>query len=48
MAILGILKHSKIPLRIFTLIGVIASVVSILIAFFFFYNFIFEFFEAGI
>ena len=50
MAILGIIKHSKIPLRIFTLIGVIASVVSILIAIvFFFYKILFwNSFEVGI
>ena len=50
MAILGVIKHSKIPLRIFTLIGVIASIVSILIAIvFFFYKILYwNSFEVGI
>ena len=50
MAILGVIKHSKIPLRIFTFIGVIASIFSILIALvFFFYKILYwNSFEVGI
>jgi hypothetical protein len=36
MAILGIIKHSKVPLRIATFIGFLASILSILVAVIFF------------
>ena len=50
MAILGVIKHSKLPLRIVTFIGVLASLVSILIAFIFLiYKILFwNSFEVGI
>ena len=50
MAILGVIKHSKVPLRIVTFVGVLASLVSILIAFIFLiYKILFwNSFEVGI
>jgi glycosyltransferase involved in cell wall biosynthesis len=50
MAILGIIKHSKIPLRIVTFVGVLASIASILIALIFLiYKILFwNSFEVGI
>ena len=47
---LGIIKHSKVPLRLITFIGFFASIVSILIAItFLFYKLLFwESFEVGI
>ena len=36
MAILGIIKHSKVPLRIATFVGFLASILSILVAIIFF------------
>ena len=49
-AVLGIIKHSKVPLRLITFIGFFASIVSILIAItFLFYKLLFwESFEVGI
>tara|TARA_A100001011_G_scaffold312948_1_gene330598 strand:+ start:4345 stop:5271 length:927 start_codon:yes stop_codon:yes gene_type:complete len=49
-AVLGIIKHSKVPLRLITFIGFFASIVSILIAVtFLFYKLLFwESFEVGI
>ena len=50
IAILGIIKHSKVPLRIFTFVGILASIISIIIAIiFFFYKILFwSSFEVGI
>ena len=50
MAILGIIKHSKVPLRIVTFIGIIASFMSLLVAIvFLFYKILFwSSFEVGI
>ena len=50
MGVLGIVKHSKIPLRIMTFVGFITSVVSAIIAItFLFYKILFwNSFEVGI
>ena len=50
IGILGIVKHSKVPLRIMTFVGFITSILSILIAIiFFFYKILFwDSFEVGI
>lgn len=49
-AVLGIIKHSKVPLRIMTFIGFFASLISILVAitFFFYKIFNWEAFDVGI
>ena len=50
MAMLGIVKHSKVPLRVVTITGFILSVISVMIAFFYLvYKLIFwSSFEVGI
>ena len=50
LGIVGIIKHSKIPLRIITFIGLIASIFSFVISIIFFFKKIFNWnsFDAGI
>ena len=50
IGVLGIIKHSKIPLRFVTFVGLITSVLSLLIAFIFFLRKLFDWqsFEVGI
>ena len=50
VGILGIVKHSKIPLRLMTIIGFFTSIISVIVALvFFFYKILFwESFEVGI
>jgi glycosyltransferase involved in cell wall biosynthesis len=50
IGILGIIKHSKIPLRLVTFIGILASLASLLVAFFYFFKKIFNWdsFDIGI
>jgi len=50
MAVLGIIKHSKLPLRILTFIGMITSFLSLIVAtvYFFYKLFYWESFEIGV
>ena len=50
MAMLGIISHSKIPLRLSTFMGICVSIVSLIVGIFYlFYKLLFfERFEAGI
>ena len=50
IGVLGVIKHSKLPLRIITFIGVIASILSFLVAIIFFFRKLFnwESYEVGV
>jgi glycosyltransferase involved in cell wall biosynthesis len=50
IGVLGIIKHSKIPLRLVTFIGLVVSVLSFLVAIIFFFRKLFDWerFDAGI
>ena len=45
IGVLGIIKHSKLPLRIITFIGFVASLVSLIIALVYFFRKIFNWYE---
>ena len=50
IGVLAIIKHSKLPLRLITLIGFILSIISMLVAFVFFFRKLFNWssFDLGI